>query len=70
MCQPGDLVEINPFIEVPGFNGRYAIVIFTDEDKRRALVRFPSSHVFWFMFSQLIRVSSVVQSVDSGDDLS
>jgi hypothetical protein len=58
---PGDLVEIHPFIDAPGFSGKYAIVVFTDTDKKRALIRFPSGHTFWFMFSQLIGISSVVQ---------
>jgi len=68
MYIPGDLVEINPFIEAPGFSGRYAMVIFSDPDKRRALIRFPCGYVFWFMFGQLIKVSTVVQSVDVGND--
>ena len=66
--QAGDLVEINPFIEAPGFNGRFAVVIFADADKQRAIIRFPSGHTFWFMFSQLTRVSSVVQSDLNGND--
>lgn len=67
--QTGDLVEINPFIEAPGFVGRFAIVVFTDPDKHRAMIRFPNGHTFWYMFSQLLSVSSVVQSNQPVNDI-
>ena len=55
----GDLVEVNPFVESPGFTGRYAVVVCCELDKNRALVRFPEGYVFWFALRQLLLVSSV-----------
>ncbi len=66
--QVGDLVEVNPFIEAPGFSGRFAVIVFADSDKQRAIIRFPSGHTFWFMFSQLISVSSIVQPEQAIND--